>query len=148
MAKLPTKVLHGIGNDLVNEIVRGLGKHFDSGQLSNSISYQILDDGRITITMSEHWKYVEYGTPGVKKAAISTVNGITTSLAPNPFRKMPVFKSGETFINYISGDENFALAKHIQMYGTRPYPFVRPVLYSKLQDIIKNNIQRHMYGNA
>jgi hypothetical protein len=137
------QVLQGIGNDLVNEMVKELGIHVNTGFLRNAIRYEVTSDGIINIIMPEYWKYVEYGTPGTIEGKSSTVGGQTVSFSANPSRKMPVRKDGDKWTNLISGDENFALAKHIQLHGTQPYPFVRPVLYHKLRAIVAANIKRY-----
>lgn len=135
------KLLNGIGNDIVNELVMGLGEHFKSGDLANSISYKI-ENGKINIYMLPYWKFVEYGTPGVKEGKTSTVAGNTVSFGPNINRKMPVKKEGDAWVNLITGMKgDWALAKHIQMYGTSPYPFLRPVIYHKLQRIVERNMR-------
>lgn len=142
---LQKQLLEGIGNDVVNELVYSLGSHFGSGDLANSISYEITKDGRILIRMLPHWKYVEYGTPGTLTGQTSTVDGKTVSFGPNTNRKMPFKKDGDQFINLITNRPgDFALAKFIQLHGTRPYPFVRPVLYHKLKAIVARNKARHM----
>jgi hypothetical protein len=140
---LPRELLDGIGTDLVTALVLALGPHFKSGDLQNSIQYRIEDD-TILITMLPYWQYVEYGTPGTLQGQSSSVDGHTTSYGPNPDRKMPIHKEGDTFINYLTGKEDFALAKHIQLYGTKPYPFVRPVAYHKAQKIADNNLKRYI----
>lgn len=84
-----------------------------------------------------------HNTPGTLEGKSSTVGGETVSFGANPSRKMPVRKDGDQWTNLITGDENFALAKHIQLHGTQPYPFVRPVLYHKLRAIVLANLKRH-----
>lgn len=137
-------VMHSIGNELVNELSKSLGESFKSGDLLNSISYKI-KDGKIQIFMLPYWKYVEYGTPGTKQGQSSTAGGKTVSFGPNTQRKMPVKKEGDDWINLLTDQKgDWALAKHIQLYGTKPYPFVRPVLYHKLKDIARRSIKRHV----
>ena len=138
-----TQLLNGIGNDVVNQLVFALSRNFKSGELANSIHYEV-KDGKILIFMAPHWKYIEYGTPGTKQGQTSTAGGKTVSFGPKTGRKMPVEKRGEDWINLVTGKEgDFALAKHIQQFGTKPYPFVRPVLFHKLKGIVKNNVARH-----
>jgi hypothetical protein len=136
------QVLTGIGNDIVSALARALGSHFKSGDLLNSISYKI-ENGKLNIYMLPHWKYVEYGTPGTLEGKSSTVGGDTVSFGPSPNRKMPVKKVGDKWVNMITDQVgDFALAKHIQLYGTKPYPFLRPVIYHQLKDIVKRNVMR------
>ena len=78
------QVLHGIGNDLVNEMVKELGTHVNTGFLRNAITYEITSDGKINIIMPEYWKYVEYGTPGTLEGKSSTVDGHTVSFGAKP----------------------------------------------------------------
>ena len=136
------QVLVGIGNDVVSALARALGPHFKSGDLLNSISYKI-ENGKINIYMLPYWKYVEFGTPGQLEGKTSTVAGKTVSFGPSPGRKMPLRKEGDRWINMITeGDDDFALAKHIQLYGTKPYPFLRPVIYHELKKIVHDNLLR------
>ena len=134
--------MEGIGNDTVNALVLSLGKHFKTGDLSTGISYRVVGD-TIEFWAPDHWRYVEYGTPGRLEGKQSTVGGETVSFPAKPDRKMPVYRSGDRFLNFLTNDENFALAKFIQLHGTQPYPFVRPVIYLQLRDIIRENIKRH-----
>ena len=143
---LPREFLDGVGIDIVRELSLALGPHFKSGDLLNSIQYRITDAGLIEISMLPYWEYVEYGTPGQLQGQSSTVGDATVSFGANPSRKMPVKKAGDSFVNFIDGTDNFALAKHIQLYGTRPYPFVRTVLYHKLSKIVQENAKRHLGG--
>lgn len=140
---IPKELLEGIGNDLVNALVLALGPHFQSGDLQNSIQYRV-EEQTILITMLPYWQYVEYGTPGILRGQSSSVAGHTTSFGPNPDRKMPVYLEGDQFINYITGKEDYGLAKHIQLYGTKPYPFVRPVAYHQAKKIVDRNVKRYV----
>lgn len=139
----------GIGNDIRNELV--MGAPVDESGLKISIGYHVEGD-TIVIVMNEYALYVEFGTGGQRKGQSSTVDGKTTVVSAKPGRKMPFKKQGEEWINLVErwGEKHlgkgsgFALAKHIQLYGTRPHPFIRPVLYTKVRDLIKANWNRHM----
>lgn len=139
----------GIGNDVRNALV--LKSPVDNGSLKNSIRYEV-DDDTIKISMSGHALYVEFGTGGQRKGQTSTVDGKTTTISAKPNRKMPIKKVGEEWISlvekwgetHLGKGSGFALAKHIQLYGTAPHPFIRPVLYTDIRKILIDNFNRHM----
>jgi len=139
----------GIGNDIRNELVTGAP--VDEGMLKSSIGYHVEGD-TIIVTMAGHALHVEFGTGGQRKGQTSTVDGKTTTVSAKPNRKMPIKKQGDEWISlvekwgerHLGKGSGFALAKHIQLYGTRPHPFIRPVLYTKVRDLIKDNWNRHM----
>lgn len=70
------QVLQGIGNDLVNEMVKELGTHVNTGFLRNAITYEITADGNINILMPEYWKYVEYGCFFDNNTLLNTPKGL------------------------------------------------------------------------
>jgi len=139
----------GLGNDLRNELV--MTAPVNDGRLKTNISYSV-NNKNINFTMMPYALYVEFGTGGQRKGQTSTVGGRTTIIPSKPGRKMPVKKSGDEWISFVEewGEKKlgkgsgFALAKHIQLYGTRPHPFIRPVFYTKIVDLIKSNWNRHM----
>jgi len=142
-------VMNGIALDLRNKLIDKSPVH--DGQLRNSIQIEVTDDA-INIRMADYAPYVEFGTAGQKAGKTSTVDGETVTIPANPNRKMPMSKSNGKWTSYLDkwakdtfGAKNgFALAKHIQMYGTDPHPFIRPVLYMEVEDAIRDNWNRHM----
>jgi len=115
----------------------------DTGLLQSKINAEVVDDG-IVISMPFYAEYLEYGTPG----RISAPEG----LAPNPNRKYPLeytgIKNGKKQFKLImegwakrhgfnTEEEQFLLARHIALYGTRPYPFIRTTFINDLLPIVK-----------
>ncbi len=153
MSKTFQQALHlvrqGIGNDVRNALV--LKAPVDEGMLKGSISYNI-EDKNINLTMMLYALYVEFGTGGQRKSQTSTVDGKTVTVSAKPNRKMPMKKVGEEWISlvekwaerHLGKGSGFALAKHIQLYGTAPFPFIRPVLYTDIRQILIENWNRHM----
>jgi len=127
--------------ELQEALKEGLAKEGaeDTGRLGQSIFAKANPDG-IEIIMPGYAKYVEFGTPGRLAAP--------KGMAPNPGRKMPVKKVGNEFVSYLhdwgrrhgakTPQEQFALAKHVQLYGTRPHPFARNTFEEKFTDLLVN----------
>jgi len=73
------KALHGIANDLVNELV--LVAPVDTGRLRNSIKAEI-KNGEIIISLVDYGKYVEFGTvyqkpnPFIRTTLLNKLNKI------------------------------------------------------------------------
>ena len=61
---------------------------------------------------------------------------------------MPVKKEGDDWVPIMDdwakshGINEWALAKHIQLYGTKAHPFIRPVLNTQLKSIIRHALQK------
>ena len=109
------ELIAGIANDVKNEISFSLGNHFSSGDLQVSLDV-LVEGNKINIYLLPYWKFLEYGTPGQLQGQTSTSGGKTVSFGPSTNRKMPVKKSGDEWINLITGKKGgFALAKHIQL---------------------------------
>lgn len=113
-------VLQGIGNDLVNELVRVTP--VDSGNLRNSITYTI-DNNGVNIKMLEYGYMIEFGT---------SPHIITPKKA-----KALHWKQGNADV----------FAQVVRHPGTEPNPFIRRTINTKLRNIIYKNIKRHL-GNG
>lgn len=120
------------------------GDATDTNFLKANINYEI-DGDDILINMPEYAKYLEYGTAGRLKAP--------KGQSPNPSRKMPVEKQGDTWKHYIEDwakrkmgvvDDNelWAISKHIQLYGTKPYPFIRLTWKKDLKRLVNKAFNR------
>lgn len=128
---------------LKEKLTQGSGK--DTGNLQGNIK-AVKEGNTITISMPEYAKYVEFGTPGTHQG----VSSLGTNIPANPGRKMPVelvennkFQVVEGLQDWASrhgSDNAWGLAKHIQLYGTRPHPFIRPTFNNEVVDIIRNNL--------
>ena len=106
----------GIANDLRNELVTTCP--VDTGNLKNSI--RVEPDGKgYNIFMPEYFLYLEYGTP------------------PHIIR--PKNKKALHW-----GGKSGPIVKLVHHPGTRPQPFIRPVLNTKLKSIVKDNAMRHL----
>ena len=109
----------GIANDVRNELINTCP--VDTGGLKLSID--VVDNvtsgkPKLIITMNRYGEYVEFGRP------------------PG---KMPPVDELKKWCKRKLGDESlaFAVAQHIKKNGTRPHPFIRPMINNKLPDIIK-----------
>jgi hypothetical protein len=119
------KLTKGIGNDLVNALVRRVA--VDTGNLKNSIKAQT--EGRsVVISMSEYAPYVEFGTPPhvIRPKNAKALHWKADGVGPRGGKiKTDVF------------------AKVVHHPGTRPQPFIRPAIRDDLPGIIVDNIRRH-----
>ena len=106
-------ILLAIGNDIVNELVLQLERNgnVNTGKLKNSIDIEIGED-EIIVYMEDYWEDVEFGT--------------------NPHIIKPKNRKALKF--EVNGETIFT--KEVHHPGTRPSPFLRPVLYTKLQEIV------------
>lgn len=126
------KILHALAIDLQEKLKsrltpeHGIGATGAATGLKGSIIARVVND-EIIISMHDYGKYLEYGTP-------------------------PHFPPIEPLIPWVrlkwgaSGDRDerqkaFALAKHISIHGTRPYPFIRPTLFVDLPKMFGNIIK-------
>lgn len=107
--------LPGIANRVQTELM--IKCPVDTGRLRNSIKVKAIDGG-ILIWMADYGKMVEFGTvPHI----IRPVN-----------KKALKFKSGKEVV----------FAKEVHHPGTRPNPFIRNTLQTKLQQIVTEEIQK------
>lgn len=119
-------------------------KSSDTNFLKANIKGKVVGN-KIVITMPEYGQYIEFGTPGRLKAP--------KGMSPNPNRKMPVEKQGNKWVHYIKdwasrklGVTNekdlWGISKHIQLYGTKPHPFIRTTINKDLKSIISKSMIR------
>ncbi len=146
--------LKSVANDLQTALIQNAPT--SDGTLKSRIKVHIVGN-ELVVYMLDYALHVEYGTGGRLQGQTSTVGGKTVTVPAKPNRKMPVKKEGTGYKSLlekwgkkklgITDDAGqFALAKHIQMYGTRPFPFIRNTLYHKLPRIIEDNMNRHLGG--
>jgi len=104
---------------LKDRLTREHGK--DTGLLQSSIRAEVKDH-TIVISMAEHGKYVEFGTP------------------PH----FPPVEELEGWAQRKLGDKKlaWAVAYAISRRGTRPYPFIRPTFHTEVIPIVQNNLIR------
>ena len=112
------KAIYGIANDLVNALVEQLeiNGNVKTGFLKNSITVTIRGSTLI-IEMADYGKFIEFGT---SPHIIEIKN-----------KKVLADKKGRIF------------GKKVRHPGTRPSPFIRPIIHRKLGEIISNNLRRH-----
>ena len=108
--------INGIANDLRNELVTTCP--VDTGNLKNSIIVDKNDRG-YNILMPDYGLMVEYGTP------------------PHIIR--PKNKKALHW-----GGKGGPVVKLVHHPGTRPQPFIRTTINTKLREVIKNNVLRHL----
>ncbi len=109
LQRLLDKAIFPIAVRLQNELL--LTCPVDTGRLRNSIKVNSSKEG-LTIFMAEYGKFVEFGTP---PHVIKPVN-----------KKALKFKAGGKDI----------IVKKVKHPGTRPNPFVRTAINTKLRGII------------
>lgn len=126
------KLLHALAIDIQEAMkdrltpAHGVGASGAASGLKGSIQAKVVDD-EIVITMHDYGKYLEYGTPPHMPPVDSLIDWVTKKWGA-------------------SGDKDakqkaFALAKHISVHGTRPYPFIRPTLHVDLPKIFKDLVK-------
>lgn len=137
------RAMAGIAIDLQEAFKRKLiaNGSVDTAQLLSEIRVEVNAKlGIIDVYMPQRALYLEYGTGGVLSAP--------PGLSPTK-RKMPVYKEGDEWHTYLDGwairvlgDEKaaWAVAKHIQLYGTQPHPFIRPTLHQMFVQICRRNL--------
>lgn len=124
--ELLDKAMFDIAIRLQNELI--LTCPVDKGRLKNSIKVIPQGDG-LLIWMVEEGKYVEFGTPPhiitpKSKKALRFEAGRTERLSGK--------KKGKTMV----------FAKKVRHPGTRPNPFIRTAISTKLRNIIMEEIIR------
>lgn len=92
-----------------------------SGRLRQSIKVRVASDGTLEIFMVDYWKNVEFGT-----------NPHTVD--PDDLKKWAKRKLGNEDLAY-------KVAERIRLFGTRPNPFIRNTLNTKLPNIIEQIIK-------
>jgi len=126
-------------------------KGYDTGELASRIkAIANPKDNSITIEMPAWGKYIEFGTPG----RIAAPPGMAT----NPDRKYPMYKEGDEWHYYFKDwarrklgitdeKELFPLARHMVLYGTRPFPFIRTTLHQNFIPLVRKNM-KETFGQA
>jgi len=120
------KALPKIMFELQNELKKAAP--VDTGRLRNSIKVTISGKDQLDIFMVEYWKYIEFGTnPHVirpkSKEALRFESG----------KKQRLGTPGATPKN--------TFAKKVMHPGTRPFPFIRTTLFTKLPDIVRGALK-------
>ncbi len=117
--ELLDRALFDIAIRLQNELI--LKCPVNTGRLRNSIKVIPQGDG-LLIWMADYGKFVEFGTP--------------------PHVIMPTEKKALKF----KGDEGIIFAKKVKHPGTRPNPFIRTALQTKLKKIIIEELLKARVG--
>jgi len=137
------RLLHGIGIDLVEALVRvapnsaitrakkgryGTG----GGELERSIKYNVEPDGEtILVTMKNYWIFVEFGTaPHI----IRPKNGKALAWG----RPQGKTEGGKTKREFV--------ARVVHHPGTAPNPFIRSTLKTQFPRIVLDNVKKHLGG--
>ena len=148
------QLLNSIGFQITSEIVKEIDQLnlVDTGSFKGSINSDIINGELLIWSDAPHAPFLEYGTAG-------TVKGVTdpfgeSTRGPNPTRKMPLIKKGDSFELLPSlkkwADKHgfddksaFLLARYIQKYGMEPKAPFRRVLYNenKMSRIIENSVR-------
>ena len=124
------KVIPRIAVRIQNELI--LACPVDTGRLRNSIKVRV--EGRsLIIWMVEYGKYVEFGTPPhiikpTSKKALKFEVGKKERLG----RKGP------------KSQANIVFTKEVRHPGTRPNPFIRNTIQTKLRQIIIEEINNNI----
>jgi len=106
--------MEGIGLDFMNVLVETCP--VDTGNLRNQIDVKVEPDGSSIISMPEYGLYVEFGTP---------------PHIIRPRNKKALYWKG--------ADHPVKSVKHP---GTRPQPWIRNAIQTRLQSIITKNLKR------
>ena len=109
-------VKEGIANDLVQELAQRVP--VDTGMLKTSIRYRVNGEN-IDIVMAKHGLYVEFGTP------------------PH------IIKAKDAKALHWKSNGKDVFATQVNHPGTRPQPFIRPTIRSRLKQIVIDNVKRH-----
>ena len=107
------KALYNIGNKFMNVLIETCP--VDKGTLKNSINFK-MEEEKIVIEMNETGVFVEFGTP------------------PHTIRA----KDAKA-LHWKSGGKDI-FAKVVNHPGTRPNPFIRNAINTKLPDIVTTSI--------
>lgn len=126
------KFLKAIGFQLQSEIRKQVDKMNLIGttkQLRIGTDF-VVQGNELTMTSSApHAVYIEYGTAGTRKGVTDPFG--ESSRGPNTSRKMPPVNALKDWAKMKGIDNVWALAKHIQKFGTPPFAPFRRVMYNK-----------------
>jgi len=115
----------------------------DTGHLKANIQWSV-EGNEITFTLPQYALYLEFGTPGRLEAP--------PGMSPSPNRKYPMYKEGGEWHSYLEDwvarkmgtkdpGVNFMVARHIALYGTRPFPFIRTTFRQSLGGIVRKSFR-------
>jgi len=124
-------LLDAIGHQINKEVLKQYTdeKIFFQGGFAQGMEAPRVKGNELIITNSaEHAAYLEYGTAGKKKGVTDPYG--ESSSGPKD-RKAPPIKAIEPWARLKGKVNVYALAKHIQDYGTEPRPLYRNVMYNK-----------------
>jgi len=127
MNELLKKILPDIARQMQNELT--LICPVDTGRLRNSIKVQVYDKG-IVITMVDYGKFVEFGSP---PHIITPKNKKALKFEVGKKERLSGNKKGKTIV----------FAKKVKHPGTRPNPFIRNTIQTKLQNMILKAINNN-----
>ena len=115
--------MQDVARDLENVFKSSSLVPIHDGFLRNSITV-IPEGGDLNISMVRYGEYVEYGTR-------------PHSVDPKQLKKWCKDKLGDENLAY-------ALSLHIKKHGTKPHPFIRPILHQMLPKIV--SVRKAQYG--
>lgn len=139
--QLLEKALPEIARRAQNELV--LTCPVDSGRLRNSIKVVQQGNG-LLISMAEYGKFVEFGTP---PHTIEAKNRKALKFEWTEVEGEMVGRKKRLEKGMKKSQSNQAFFKKIKHPGTRPNPFVRTMLMTKLRKIIKEEIIKASLNN-
>jgi hypothetical protein len=139
------QLLYQVGVQLAQEVEAQVDKIgiISTGEFKNAIAHPnnilVSGDEVTLINPKEYGYYLEYGTAGTRRGVIDPFGENTRGA--NPDRKMPMDKNkgGKELVpslqdwarhHGIKKSGYWGLAKHIQMYGMKPYAPYRKVFYN------------------
>ena len=112
----------GVGFDLHAALVKAAP--FKTGFLRNSLNVEKSDENEVTISMVNYGKFVEFGTP------------------PHTIR--PREKKALAWGRNLGGGKREFVRKSVEHPGTKPNPFIRTTIFTKLKKIMADNSRRHL----
>jgi len=128
-----TKLFWGIAIDLQEAIktrMLDLGIKFTGSGVSSV--RVIVKKNKLVISMNDYLEYIEYGMPN-----------------PTTPEELKKWVEQKILDNYTGKNKQRAIdviakrvAEHITLFGPRPRPFLRPVLHTQLEGIIRRNINK------
>ena len=122
------RALPGIAVRIQNELI--LNCPVDKGRTRASIKVKSTEEG-IMITMAETGKFIEFGT---NPHIIEAKNGGVLRFEVGRVERL----SGKT------KGKNIVFAKKVKHPGTRPNPFIRTMIQTKLKQIVIEEINRQL----
>jgi hypothetical protein len=121
------RALPRIANRIQTELI--LACPVDTGRLRNSIKVKSTSQG-IIIWMVDYGRFVEFGTP---PHTIEAKNKKALSFEVGKIERLSGKKKGKTMV----------VVKKVRHPGTRPNPFVRNTIQTKLRKIVQEEIMNN-----